>query len=37
MTATLLPEHGQGSGDAVQNSLEVHIDHLIPVIHRQVV
>jgi hypothetical protein len=35
--APLRPEHGQGSRDAVQDALDVDVDHRVPVVDAQVV
>src|SRR5580700_3447542 len=37
MSETLLTENGQRSGDSVQKALQVHIDHLFPVRHAELV
>jgi len=37
MPETLLAEQRQRRGDAIQNALDVDVDHLLPILHSQVV
>jgi hypothetical protein len=33
--ATLVPHHGQGGGDAVEDAADVHVDHPVPLLDSQ--
>src|SRR5436190_6379913 len=37
MSETLLPKHRQRRGDAVENTFDVDVDHVFPILHPQVV
>jgi hypothetical protein len=37
VTESLLAEHRQGRGDAIQNALNVDVDHLLPLLDTQIV
>src|SRR6478736_5228216 len=37
MSETLLTKHRQRCGDAVENTFDVDVDHVLPILHAQVV